>query len=404
MHLQLIREFSLSRWIIIAYGTSVQALNAILREKAMIIGIPKESLRDETRVALTPAGANALARHGHKIIVQAEAGNGSGFSAEDYRDAGADIVFSAEEVFARADLLAKLMPPTPEECGWIAEQGFLLSVVHMGAVNQKAHGMLRERGTTAVGVELIEDADHSLPVLTAMSEIAGMLLPQIAGRFLETSMRGRGILLGGVAGIPPSHVVIIGAGTVGSTAARMFLGAGASVTVMDEDLRRLRFVDMQLHKMTTTALAAPFNIERFLVSADVVVGSVLIHGRQAPHVVTDSVVRKMKHGSVIIDVSIDQGGCVETSRPTTLSDPIFVKHGVTHYCVPNIPSSVARTASHAFSNVVLPFLMEVGESGIRAFRENATLRRGVYLYTGKCTHEGLAGLLGWEFESIDTLT
>jgi len=173
---------------------------------------------------------------------------------------------------------------------------------------------------------------------------------------------------------------------------------------MDEDLRRLRFVDMQLHKMTTTALAAPFNIERFLVSADVVVGSVLIHGRQAPHVVTDSVVRKMKHGSVIIDVSIDQGGCVETSRPTTLSDPIFVKHGVTHYCVPNIPSSVARTASHAFSNVVLPFLMEIGESGIRAFRENATLRRGVYLYTGKCTHEGLAGLLGWEFESIDTLT
>jgi alanine dehydrogenase len=369
----------------------------------MIIGIPKEILRDEKRVALTPAGANALARRDHNIIVQADAGNGCGFSAEDYREAGADIVFSAEEVFARAELVVKLMPPTPEECGWIAEQGFLLSGVHMGAVNPKAHAMLRDRGTTAVGVELIEDADHFLPVLTAMSEIAGMLLPQIAGRFLETSMGGRGILLGGVAGVPPSHVVIIGAGTVGSTAARVFLGAGASVTVMDEDLRRLRFVDAQLHKMATTALAAPYHIERFLVSADVVVGSVLIHGRQAPHVVTEPVVRAMKPGSVIIDVSIDQGGCVETSRPTTLSDPIFIKHGVTHYCVPNVPSSVARTASHAFSNVVLPFLMQIGECGMKAFRENASLRRGTYLYAGKCTHEGLAGLLEWNYEIIDTL-
>lgn len=369
----------------------------------MIIGIPKESLRDEKRVALTPAGANALARHGHKIIVQAEAGNGCSFSAEDYRDAGADIVFSAEEVFARADLVVKLMPPTPEECSWTAEQGFLLSGVHMGAVNPRAHGMLRERGTTAVGVELIEEADHSLPVLTAMSEIAGMLLPQIASRFLETSMGGRGILLGGVAGIPPSHVMIIGAGTVGSTAARMFLGSGASVTVMDKDLRRLRYVDLQMHKRATTALAAPFNIERFVASADVVVGSVLIYGRQAPHVVTESMVKEMKPGSVIIDVSIDQGGCVETSRPTTLSDPVFTKHGVTHYCVPNIPSSVARTASHAFSNVVLPFLVEIGESGVRAFRENEALRRGTYLYAGKCTHPGLADLLGWEYESIDAL-
>ena len=369
----------------------------------MIIGIPKESLRDEKRVALTPAGANALARHGHKIIVQAEAGSGCSFSAEDFREAGADIVFSAEEVFARADLVVKLMPPTPEECSWTAEQGFLLSGVHMGAVNPKAHGMLRERGTTAVGVELIEEADHSLPVLTAMSEIAGMLLPQIASRYLETSMGGRGTLLGGVAGIPPSHVVIIGAGTVGSTAARMFLGAGASVTAMDKDLRRLRSVDLQTHKRATTALAAPFNIERFVASADVVVGSVLIYGRQAPHVVTESMVKEMKSGSVIIDVSIDQGGCVETSRPTMLSDPVFIRHGVTHYCVPNVPSSVARTASHAFSNVVLPFLVEIGESGVRAFRENAALRRGTYLYTGRCTHAGLADLLGWDFESIDSL-
>ena len=369
----------------------------------MIIGIPKESLREEKRVALTPAGANALARAGHTVIAQADAGDGSGFFAEAYREAGGDIVFSAEEVFARADLIVKLMPPTREECSWIPEQRFLFSAVHMGAVNSGVHEMLRERGTTAIGIELIEDADHTLPVLTAMSEIAGMLLPQIAGRFLQTALGGRGTLLGGVAGIPPSHVVIIGAGNVGATAARMFLGAGASVTVMDVDLKRLRFVDQQLQKRVTTALATPYNIERFVLSADVVAGAVLVHGRKAPQVVTESMVKAMKPGSVILDVSIDQGGCVETSRPTTLSDPVFARHGVTHFCVPNIPSSVARTASHALSNVALPFVAEVAEHGIRAFRENATLRRGAYLCQGKCTHEGLAGLLGWEYESIDRL-
>ncbi len=369
----------------------------------MIIGVPKESLRDERRVAVTPAGAHALARAGHSIIVHVEAGNGSGFSAEAYRAAGADIAFSAEEVFGRADLIVKLMPPTPEECGWMPEQRFLFSALHMGTVSSKAHEMLRDRGTTAVGIELIEDDDHSLPVLTAMSEIAGMLLPQIAARYLETTRGGRGVLLGGVAGIPPSHVVIIGAGTVGFTAARMFLGAGANVTVMDENLRRLRFIEMQLQKRVTTALAAPYNIERFVPSADVVVGAVFVHGRRAPLVVTEDDVKGMKPGSVIIDVSIDQGGCVETSRPTTLSDPVFIKHEVTHFCVPNMPSSVARTASHAFSNVMLPFVAEVSANGIDAFRGDLALRRGTYLYSGRCTHEGLAGLLGWEYQSIDQL-
>jgi len=367
----------------------------------MIIGIPKESLRDERRVALTPAGAHALALAGHSIIVHAEAGSGSGFLADAYRNAGTDVVFSAEEVFARADLIVKLMPPTPEECSWIPDQRFLFSALHMGAVSPAAHGMLRDRGATAVGIELIEDDDHGLPVLTAMSEIAGMLLPQIAARFLETTRGGRGVLLGGVAGIPPSHVVIIGGGTVGSTAARMFLGAGANVTVMDDNVRQLRLVDLMLQKRVTTALAAPYNIGRFVPSADVVVGSVFVHGRRAPLVVTEDLVKEMKPGSVIIDVAIDQGGCVETSRPTTLSDPVFVKHGVTHFCVPNMPSSVARTASHAFSNVVLPFVTEVGTGGIDAFRQNLSLRRGTYLFEGKCTHEGLAGLLDWEYQSID---
>jgi alanine dehydrogenase len=362
----------------------------------MIVGIPKESWRDERRVALTPSGAYALAKAGHTVMVQAEAGVGSGFTAEAYRGAGATIVFSPEEVFARADLVVKVMPPTVEECDWMPENKFLFSVVHMGSTNPKIHELLRSRQTMAVGLELMEDAEGRLPVVTAMGEIAGMLLPQIAGRLLESTHGGRGVLLGGVAGIPASRVVIVGAGNVGSTAARVFLGVGANIIVMDDNLKHLRQIEIFLSKAVDTMLATPYNLEHCVRSADVVVGAAMIHGRKTPHVVTDAMVREMPPGSVIIDVAIDHGGCVETSRPTTLSDPSFRKHGVTHYCVPNIPSSVARTASHALSNVVLPLVEQTAESGSRAFSANRTLQSGVYLYRGHCTHEGLAGLLGWE--------
>jgi alanine dehydrogenase len=362
----------------------------------MIVGIPKESQRDERRVALTPAGAYALAKAGHTVMVQSEAGNGCGFTAEAYRGAGATIVFSPEEVFARADLVIKVMPPTVEECGWIPDNRFLFSVVHLGSTDPKIHELLRSRQAMAVGLELIEDNEGRLPVVTAMGEIAGMLLPQIAGRHLESTHGGRGVLLGGVTGIPASRVVILGAGNVGSTAARVFLGVGANIIVMDEDLKRLRQIEIYLSKAVDTMLATPYNVELCIRAADVVVGAVMIHGHKTPHVVTDAMVREMHPGSVIIDVAIDHGGCVETSRPTTLSDPSFRKHSVTHYCVPNIPSSVARTASHALNNVVLPFVEQTAESGRRAFRDNRTLRSGVYQYRGRCTHEGLAGLLGWE--------
>jgi alanine dehydrogenase len=369
----------------------------------MIIGIPKETRGEERRVALTPAGVYALAKAGHSVIVQSDAGTGSGFPAESYQGAGATLVFSAEEIFRRADLIVKFMPPTIEECGWIPEQRILFSTVHLGSANPAVHEMLRELGTTAVGFELIEDSQQNLPVVNAMSEIAGMLLPQIAGKLLETTQGGRGVLLGGVAGIPASNVVIIGAGTVGSTAARVFLGCGANVTMMDEDLKRLRMQEVLLNKAANTILATPYNVEKYVRSADVVVGAILIHGRRPPHVITETMVAKMRPGSVILDVSIDQGGCVETSRPTTLSDPAFKKHGVTHFCVPNIPSSVARTASHALNNVMLSFVEEVGVKGATAFRDNTTLRRGVYLYSGHCTHEGLAGLLELEYSNIESL-
>jgi alanine dehydrogenase len=367
----------------------------------MFIGIPKESMRDERRVALTPAGAFALARAGHAVLVQTDAGKGSGFSNEAYREAEATIVFSPEETFARADLVLKVMPPTVEECGWIPDNKMIFSTVHFGAANPRVHEMLRQRRSTAVGFELIEDADHTLPVVTAMSEIAGMLIPQLAARFLETSNGGRGITLGGIAGVPASNVVIIGGGTVGSTAARAFRGIGANVLVLDVDLKRLRMLEIDLAKSISTALATPYKVERYLASADVLVGAAMIRGHKSPHVVTERMVKRMKPGSVILDISIDQGGCIETSRPTALSDPVFTKHGVTHYCVPNVPSSVARTASHALNNVLLSLITEIGEHGYGALKQNPMLRRGVYLHAGQCTHQGLSSLFGWEYINLE---
>ena len=369
----------------------------------MIVGIPKETWAEERRVALTPDGAHSLSVAGQNVIVQSDAGIGCGFSRQAYTEAGASIVFSAEEVFARADLIVKVMPPTVPECRLMGDGKSLFSAVHLGSANPEAHRLLREQQTTAVGLELIEDEERHLPIVTAMSEIAGMMMPQIAGRFLETTHGGRGVILGGVPGIPAAHVVIVGAGTAGTTAARIFLGFGASVTVMDGNLKRLRAVDAQLPKMVNTALATPYNLERFVASADVVLGAIMVHGRKTPHVITESMVQKMRPGSVIIDLSIDQGGCVETSRPTTLSDPVFKKYGVNHYCVPNVPASVARTASHALNNVVAPFMVDIAENGIDSFRNNLALRRGVYLFSGHCTHEGLAGLLGCEYSSLDRL-
>jgi alanine dehydrogenase len=369
----------------------------------MIVGIPKESSQEERRVALTPAGVHSLSKAGQTVIAQSDAGIGCGFSIESYREAGATIAFSAEEVFARADLVVKVMPPTLQECSWMGEGKFLFSVVHLGSANPGIHQLLRSQRVIAVGLELIEDADHYMPILMAMSEIAGTLVPQIAGRFLETTHGGRGVMLGGLPGVPASHVVIVGAGTAGSAAARVFAGYGASVTVMDDNLKRLRVVDSNLPRMVNTALATSYNIARYVSSADVVVGAVWVHGQTAPHVITESMVRKMRPGSVIIDLSIDHGGCVETSRPTTLSDPVFKKHGVIHYCVPNIPSSVARTASHALNNVIVPFVEDVEEKGGESFRDNLALRRGVYLFSGHCTHEALAGLLGCEYRSLDSL-
>jgi alanine dehydrogenase len=367
----------------------------------MIIGIPKETWRDERRIPLTPAGVYALTQDGHQVIIQEDAGAGSGFSRLSYEDAGASIAFSAEEAFARADCVIKIMPPTPEESRSIGKDKFLFSWAQIGVMNPEVLKLLMEQQITAVGYELIEDQNENLLVLTTMSEIAGLLLPQIAARFLETTYGGRGISLGGVAGIPASNVVVVGAGMVGLAAARSFHGIGANVMVLDSDLERLHRLQNFTNWNVNTALASQYNLERYVEFADVLVGAVFIPGQKAPHVISDAMVRRMKKGSVILDVSIDQGGCVETSRPTTLSDPVFLKHGVIHYCVPNIASSVARTASHALNNVLLSYVQDIATHGLGAFARNSSLRRGVYLYQGQCTNAGLAQIMNLDFADLE---
>ena len=375
----------------------------------MIIGIPKEIWREERRVAMTPAGAHGLVAAGHPVIVHCEAGRASGFEARAYEQAGARIAYSSEEVYSRADLIVKVMPPTPQECGWMSEGQILLSMLMLGGVlhggaSTEVWQLLRGRRILCVGYELIEDGTGRLPVLKSMGEIAGILLPQIAGRLLESPSGGRGILLGKVAGLTPARVLILGAGTVGTTAAQSFLGSGAYVLVMDENLERLREVDRMLFKRADTVLATPYDIERAIATVDVFVGAVLIHGRRAPHVLSEALVQRMKPGSVIMDISIDQGGCVETSRPTTLSDPVFVRHDVIHFCVPNIPALVSRTSSQALTNVLLTLLLELEQGGGAAVLAHPALRRGIYLASGRCTNAGLAGLLDWEYAGIDLET
>jgi alanine dehydrogenase len=369
----------------------------------MIIGIPKESWRDEHRVALIPAGVFALMKAGHQVIVQADAGLGCDYTNETYDEAGAKLVFNAGEVFKRADLVVKVMPPSLPELEYLTPGKTLFSFLAYNVLNTKLMASLSDDKCTAIGYNLIEDEMGNLPVLTTMSEIAGMLLPQIAGRFLATQEGGRGISLGGVAGIPAANVVIIGAGVVGKTAAKAFIGAGANVTVMDSDLARLRDLTKWVHAPVNTALATPYYVDRYVEAADVVVGAVMIHGQQSPHVVTEAQVRRMRKGSVILDVSIDQGGCVETSRPTTHTDPVFIRHGVIHYAVANIPAMVARTASQALNNVILPFVQLTADSGPKAFVAEPSLRRGIYLFQGKCTQPAIGELLGWPTVQIDEL-
>jgi len=357
----------------------------------MNIGIPKERRDLERRVGLTPHGVELLTRAGHTCYVEKDAGLGAGFTDYHYERGGGRIVYSGEEVYGRAEMLLKAMRPTEAEMDWLRDEQIVASFMHLAAARRRKVELLLEKRITAIAYETIQEESGTLPVLRTMSEVAGRMAPQLAATFLQSDHGGRGVLLSGVPGIPPARVAILGGGVLGVNAARTFLGLGADVFVLDRNLERLRQIDQDFNGCVTTMVAYPFNVARVARFAEVLVGAVLTPGARAPIVVTREMVRSMKKGAVILDFSIDQGGCVETSRLTTLRDPIFVEEGVVHYCVPNTPGAVPRTATHAFNNAVWPYIQSVAEVGIeRAIEELPALGRGIATRDGEIVNETLA--------------
>lgn len=363
----------------------------------MHIGVPRERRADEYRVGLTPAGVELLTAAGHICSVEHDAGRGAGFTDHDYEKAGGRVVYSAEEAYGRADVVFKVEPLTPEEAGLVREDSVLLGFLHLAAGLPSIVRTLLERRVTAIAYESVQENDGTLPVLVPLSQVAGKMAPQVAAALLRNDRGGNGILLGGVPGVPPAEVVIIGAGTLGAASARAFLDVGASVYLLDQSLTRLQHLDQLFGagRRPVMMVSHDFNIRKVVGFADVVVGAVLVPGARAPIVVTREMVRSMKARSVILDISIDQGGSVETSRPTTHRTPTFVEERITHYCVPNMTSVVARTATHAFNNAAWPFMWALAHEGLEtALASHQALRRGVATRNGHIVHPALATHFG----------
>lgn len=361
----------------------------------MIIGIPRSRLADEHRVALPPRAVAELVARGHAVHVEVRAGQGAGFTDEQYEQAGARIAHSADEAWGRADLVAKVGKPVPDEYPLIREGQIIASVMSLAAAERGLIELLLERRCLAIDFVTIQEDDGNLPVLRPLSQIAGRMVPQIAARYLQTDHGGLGILLGGAPAVPPAEVVVIGAGTVGRNAVRACVGAGARVTLLDSDFRRISELDWTFPGQVTTFLASEATIRKALSYADVVVGAVLIPGARTPHLVTREMVGLLREKSLVIDISVDQGGCFATSRPTRLSDPTYVVDGVTHFCVPNLPSLVARSSSYALGGAILPYLDAIATRGVHAaLAADGALARGVNVMDGLVTHPGLAAAHG----------
>ncbi len=361
----------------------------------MIFCVPKETLRHEHRVGLTPFGVSRLVNYGHEVFVEHDAGKDSHFADQDFAQAGASIVYSAEEVFGRADVLCRVGQMTAEEMDLVRPGATVLGFLHLAVNPREAVQRAMGRGLTMIGYEVIEDAAGNHPVLRPMSEIAGHMVIHIGAHLLEYESGGRGLILGNIAAIPPATVVIIGAGTVGWTAARIALANAAHVIVLDEKVHRLRRALTHGCEQAVTALATPRNLARYTSIADVVIGAVLVPGARAPYLVTEEMVKRMKQGSAIIDLSIDQGGCVETSRPMTPDRPTFRLHGVTHYCVPNMTANAPRTASRALVIAALPYLERIAVDGVDGtLSHDPGFAAGAYMYRGQMVHEIAGKALG----------
>ena len=355
----------------------------------MRIGVAREIKTDEYRVALTPAGARELVQKGHDVIVETSAGDGSSFPDSDYVRAGAQIV-SVDAVWAQAELLLKVKEPIASEYPRLREGLLLFTYLHIAADEPLTRALV-ESGITAVAYETVETYDRRLPLLAPMSEIAGRLAAQAGAYFLEKPLGGRGLLLGGVPGVAPGRVLVLGGGVVGYNAAIIAIGLGAQVTILDRSIDRMRYLDEILSGRVSTVMSSTLQIESSIADADVVIGAVLVPGARAPKLVTRAMLGVMKKGAVIVDVAIDQGGCVETARPTTHSDPVYEVDGITHYCVANMPGGVPITSTKALTNATLPYVEEIAEHGLaEAVARDVALARGVNVLHGKITYEPVA--------------
>jgi len=369
----------------------------------MIIGIPKEIKDHEYRVGATPGTVGELTSRGHTVLIEHNAGAGINFSDKDYQQAGATIANNADIVFEKAELIIKVKEPQPEECLKLRPNQVLFTFLHLAAEKKLTQALL-DSGCIAYAYETVTDNKGSLPLLAPMSEVAGRFSVQAGAQMLEKSKGGRGILLGGVPGVMPGQVTIIGGGMVGVNALRIAVGMGAQVSVLDLNANTLRSLDAQFGNSINTVYATKDALERCLIHSDLVIGAVLLPGGAAPKLITKAHLQKMRQGAVFVDVAIDQGGCAETSRPTTHSEPTFVEEGVIHYCVTNIPGGVPRTSTFALNNATLPFIVELADKGYKqASLDNIHLRNGLNIHKGKLTYKAVADAFSMPYQPIESL-
>jgi len=365
----------------------------------MLIGVPKEIKNNENRVGLTPAGVAELRKHGHELFVQATAGEGSGFQDAEYEQAGATVLATIEQVYAKAEMIVKVKEPIASEYPLIKENQLLFTYFHFASGEELTHAMI-ERKAICLAYETVELPSRALPLLIPMSEVAGRMAPQEGAKYLEKPLKGRGILLGGVPGVKPAEVLVLGAGIVGTQAAKIAAGLGAQVTVMDINLNRLRELDDFMPKNVVTQYSNEYNIRAAIKTADLIIGAVLIPGAKAPHLITRDMLKTMKAGTVLVDVAVDQGGCIETCEPTTHENPTFIIDDIVHYCVANMPGAVPYTSTLALTNATLPYAVKLANLGWqKACQQDAALRLGLNVVNGDVVYQGVAE--AWNLPLVD---
>jgi alanine dehydrogenase len=369
----------------------------------MIIGVPKEIKPSENRVALTPAGVMEFVSRGHKVYVQQTAGEGSGFPDTEYIQAGATILPSIEEVYGIAEMIIKVKEPIEREYKLVKPNQLLFTYFHFASYEPLTHAMIASNAV-CLAYETVESSDRSLPLLVPMSEVAGRMAIQQGAKYLEKPMQGRGVLLGGVPGVPPAKVLILGGGIVGTQAAKMAAGLGAIVTILDVSLKRLRYLSDVMPANVITMYSNEYTIRRLIVNHDLIVGAVLIPGAKAPNLITRDMLKEMRPGTVVVDVAVDQGGCIETCHPTTHEDPIYIIDDVVHYCVANMPGAVPYTSTIALTNATLPYAIQLAEKGWKkACQDNNELKLGLNVVNGKVVYKGVADAFGLEYTDVNEI-